>query len=657
MYTPRYAMFFDMHTQEGCPDVGKNFDAAKFAEKLAGAGVDLVGFHAKCNQGFCYYDTKIGCRHPSVPAGRDIFGEVVDACSQRNIKVTAYFNCGLSNEDGIRHPDWCRIGMNGEILHPEIFGIGWVSPYIRTLCPNSPWRDQLFRMITEVREKYPVAGFLFDSFNAFPCTCPRCTAEMKELGLDYTDKEDVLAFARKSVLRLAQDISELLSPQENGLLCYFLGISAKDNAKLGSYLECECLPTNPAWGYDLLPLTARYFRNLKNCPVLNMTGRFNSWGDFGSLRPEAALEYDFVFGLANGMRPNTGDHLHPRGDLFDCVFDRVGKVYRKLQRYETWFDKARPLVDLAVVSPSGVKKTPELVGITRMLSELRMQFDFVDENCDWEKYDLLLLPDSVLLNDGIAARIRRHLDAGKKIVATGCSGLNPEKTAFLFEKEWGCRYLGECECDPAYFRLTGDFTREVPDMPLAVYTRGLKVEALPGARVAGEVISSYYDHHWDGKYSFFYTPPARSTGLPFLILTEQCAYCSFPLCEGYYNQASPELRKVLEIMLGHFLPEPLLRADSRFPTFARAFVTEKETCRIVHLLDYQPDLRGKNFMIEDALPITGAKISLRLDGKIPQNVFLAPDRTEIPFTVSNGRLEFTVPESFGYAMIVAEISR
>ena len=83
MYHPRYAMFFDMHTQEGCPVVGKNFDAGKFAEKLENAGVDLVGFHAKCNQGFCYYDTAIGCRHPSVPAGRDILGEVVEACTQK----------------------------------------------------------------------------------------------------------------------------------------------------------------------------------------------------------------------------------------------------------------------------------------------------------------------------------------------------------------------------------------------------------------------------------------------------------------------------------------------------------------------------------------------------------------------------------------------
>ena len=273
MYHPKNSMFFDFHTMQACPDVGHAFDAEEFAGQLQQAGVDLVGFHAKCNQGFCYFDTKTGIRHPSLPEGKDLFGEVVSACNRRGIQVTAYFNCGLSNEYAIRHPDWSRVGLNGEILHPEIYDIGWVNPYIRTMCPNSPWRDHLMELIREVRDRYPVAGFLFDSFNVFPCVCPRCKAEMGKLGLDPADEKDVMKFAAQSVLRLATDISGLLQPKKNGLLTYFLGISAKNNARLGSYLECECLPTNPCWGYDYLPLTSRYLRTLTDGPVLSMRFR------------------------------------------------------------------------------------------------------------------------------------------------------------------------------------------------------------------------------------------------------------------------------------------------------------------------------------------------------------------------------------------------
>ena len=657
MYHPKYAMFFDMHTMQACPAVGKDFDAAAFAAKLKETGVDLTGFHAKCNQGFCYYDTKIGNRHPSMTPGRDIFGEVVSECGKQGIKVSAYFNCGLSNEDAVLHPDWSRMGLAGNILHPEAYDIGWISPYIRTMCPNSPWRDHLMNMIREVRDNYPVAGFLFDSFNVFPCICPHCTAGMKAEGLDPANEEDVMTYARKSILRLAEDISAMLEPKKNGYLTYFLGVNARNNARIGSYLECECLPNNPVWGYDYLPLFARYFRNIadEGAPILNMTGRFNSWGDFGSLRTPEALEYDMFFGLANGMRPNVGDHLHPRGDLFDSVFELIGSVYKKLRKYDPWFENAKNLVDLAVVIPDKMGKTPELVGITRMLSEMRIQFDFIDSACDWSPYSLLILPDEVLMNDDLAPLIKAHLAAGKKIIATGRSGLNTAKDAFVFEKEWGVKYAGKCECNPAYFKLKGACASALPDMPLATNLPGEKVELLPGSTAAGVVVSSWYNKHWDGKYSHFYTPPAQETDMPFLVLGEQCAYCAFPLAQAYYQQTTPDLRKVLEVMIRHFMPDFLFSADRKLPTFARAFVSEKADCRIVHLLNYQPDLRGLNLMIEDSLPLGGVKGSLRLDGKKVRNVYLAPEKTAVPYTVEGDRLNFTVPEAYGYAMIVAEL--
>ena len=654
MYRPKYAMFFDLHTMQACPDVGHAFDAEKFAEQLHNAGADLVGFHAKCNQGFCYFDTKTGIRHPSLPEGRDLFGEVVTACNKRGIQVSAYFNCGLSNEDAIRHPDWSRIGMHGEALHPEIYDLGWVTPYMRTMCMNSPWHDHLLGLIREVRDRYPVAGFLFDSFNVFPCVCPVCTAMMREQGLDPNCEADVMKFARQSSLRMATDISELVRPKENGLLTYFLGISAKMNAKIGSYLECECLPTNPSWGYDFLPLTSRYYRTLTDGPVLNMTGRFNNWGDFGSLRPQAAVEYDLFFGLANGMRPNIGDHLHPRGDLNECVFERIGSIYRKIRRYDEWFDGAENLVDIGVVFSGSLTQSHALIGATRMLSELKMQFDFIDRDSDWSKYKILILPDDILLDDVLAAKAEAHLQAGKKLIATGKSGLDPAEKQFRFGKVWGAEYQGPCDYDPAYFRLSGAHADEVPAMPLATYSKGLRVRALDPSNVAGKIVAPYYNRHWDGMYSYYYTPPDKLTGLPFLILNEQSAYCAYPLCESYYEHASPDLRKVLEIMLRHVFGTPLLKTGKNLPSFARAFVTQKGKQRIVHLLNYVPELRGKTLLIEEEIPAKEVEVSLRLDGAAVKKVYLAPDRTELPFRTADGYVHFTVPEMSGYCMIVTE---
>jgi hypothetical protein len=63
-----------------------------------------------------------------------------------------------------------------------------------------------------------------------------------------------------------------------------------------------------AGGYESLPAYSRYLRTLGK-PALNMTGRFHrSWADFGGIRTEPSLEYDCVFGLANGLRSTIGNH-------------------------------------------------------------------------------------------------------------------------------------------------------------------------------------------------------------------------------------------------------------------------------------------------------------------------------------------------------------
>ena len=656
MNHPKYAMFFDMHTMGPCPDVGHNVSAEEFAQYLKEAHVELVGFHAKCNQGFCYFDTPTGIRHPSLPEGKDLFGEVVESCTKRGIKVSAYFNCGLSNEDAIAHPEWCRIGINGNLLTPNIFDIGWVTPYMRTLCPNSPWRNYLLTLIREVREKYPVSGFLFDSFNPFPCVCSHCVRKMRALGMDPGNEKDVNDFARKSVLSLAEDISNLLEIGKNELYAFFLGIPSRDNARIGSYLECECLPTCPAWGYDYLPLTSRYLRTLTKNPVFNMTGRFNTWGDFGSLRPQVAIEYDLFFGLANGMRPNIGDHFHPRGDLFKSVFERVGNIYSRIKPYDPWYENATNLVDIAVLLPENkIDKSAALVGATRMLSELRMQFEFVSDESNWDKYTLLLLPDEALLTEERKKKIASFLAAGKKVIALGDSGLDPEKKYFPLGEEFGIEFVKECDYDPAFFKLTGKYAEPLPDIPLATYTKGNIIKAKEGTETNGVIVAPYYNRHWDGIYSYFYIPPDKATFHPFLTFHKNTAYCAYPLCTSYYNQASPDLRKVFAMILERMLPDPLLKVGSSFPTFGRAFVTESPKGRMVHLLNYLPELRGKSLLVEEELTAMDVEITLRLDGKKVKRVYLAPDEKELSFTIEKDEVLFTIPLVKGYDMAVVEM--
>ena len=162
-------------------------------------------------------------------------------------------------------------------------------------------------MPLELAENYPVDGFFFDCLGAYPCVCEYCVKEMKEKGIDITDTEAVTKFSAFSAHRMCEYLNEAIRRVKPDALLFFNGRPFEEVIHMESHLECECLPT-AGWGYECLPICAHYMRTVAgpDKSVLNMTGRFNDWGDFGGLRTAEGLEYDLFYGAANGQRPDIG---------------------------------------------------------------------------------------------------------------------------------------------------------------------------------------------------------------------------------------------------------------------------------------------------------------------------------------------------------------
>jgi hypothetical protein len=400
-----------------------------------------------------------------------------------------------------------------------------------------------------------------------------------------------------------------------------------------------------------------------------MTGRFHkSWGDFGGIRTEPSLEYDCVYGMANAMRTTIGDHFHPRGDINRPVFALYKRLYDRLQRYEPWLDGATAEVDTAVLWAApypGYKfmssKEREawdrhytaIQGACRMLCELKWQFDIVTDFASWEKYELLVLPDHTLLDEGWAARIRRHLDKGGAILSSAWSGLDPEGKGFVFA-DWGLRFLGEDPYDPAFFQAGPELAANMPDMPITLYQKGTSIEALPGTQVLAEIIAPYYSRHWDGEHGFVYLPPDKPTGRPAVAQRDRVGHLSHPLFGSYLLDAQVPVKQLVANLLARIMPAPLVKAPA-LPSFARANVTAQPGRRMLHLMCYVPERRGRTVdMIEEPIELRDVPVSLRADGREVKSVYLAPDRQALPFEVRDGYVHAVVPVVKGYAMVVFE---
>ena len=649
----RYGLFYDFHTSTDIPDVGAGFDAEAFTDQVKSCGVDFLTWHARCNQGNAYYNTRCGYRHPSLQF--DLVRAVGEACRRKGIKFSVYFNGFLSDEELIRHRDWMSIARNGETCHRYEPPRNFDGPGVRRVCYNSPFRDHLKNMVRELLEGYPVDGFFFDCLFTPECICPHCVKEMREKGLDSTDPEAVHQFGLFSVRRFCSELNDLIRSIKPDALLYFNGRPEEEVIGMESHLECECLPTS-IWGYESLPVYAHYLRTVGGGKaVLNMTGRFNAWGDFGGLRTAEGLEYDLFYGAANGMRPDIGGHFHPRGDLDLPVFDRIHEVYRNMQQYDEWVLDAVNEPEIALVYPlTGDQARPSgraVESAVRMLTELKVQFDLVTEFAPWERYKLLIFPDEVVFTPAIAERVKTHLERGGKIFAGARSGLDSEGKKFAIS-DWPAVYQGPLEYDPLYFMPEGALAEDLPGMPLSVYASGCSVTAAADAQTEMVVVKPYLHSGWDGLRSNYYNPPQEKTDKPFIVCNKQIVYCSGELFKGYAKRAPKQLRQLLGRAIESLIPDLKFRS-STLPSFARAFVQKKGNMELVHILAYCPEGRGQASALEDRITLVDTEVSLRTDGPV-KKVYLAPDRKELPFEEKDGYCTVHIPLIRGYTLIVFE---
>ena len=178
--------------------------------------------------------------------------------------------------------------------------------------------------------------------------------------------------------------------------------------------------------------------------------------------------------------------------------------------------------------------------------------------------------------------------------------------------------------------------------------------AKAGSEVLAKLHKPYFNHEeWDQYHEHLYIPPKADTGRPALVNCGNIFHFSFPIFKNYINHAVIPHRTLLRNCLTRFLPNPLVKVEN-LPSFGQVTVTEAENRRMVHLLTYVPELRGKAQIIEEPISVHDVAVSLRTDGTIPKTVYLAPSGEELEFTVTEGYLQVSVPKVCGYQLLVFE---
>jgi hypothetical protein len=652
---PLRQVHLDFHTGPAIADVGRDFNADEFARVMKDAHVNSVTVFAKCHHGHLYYDTKRPERHPGLKAGLNLLGEQIEALHRLGIRAPIYISVQCDEYAANTHPEWvARNPDSSQVKAGGVFNAAW-----QILDMSTPYQEYLAGQTREVLKAFhPVDGIFFDMCWDQPSTTREFLQQMRTARLNPQSEADRQKYAHHLAISYMKRFKELVQKSSRGASVYFNSRPLSNLREELPYLaqvEIEALPTG-GWGYVYFPRNIRFARRLgKFC--LGMTARFHkSWADFGSYKPSAALEYETSQMIANGAGCSIGDQLHPRGKLDAAAYRLIGQTYQRIEEREPWVVDATAVAEIAVFQPDPEGR-PEVTrvsgsdeGVTRMLTQLKQQFDFVDSRSDWRAYRLLVLPDNIQLDEALLKKVRGFIRAGGALLATGLSGLNADGTALLLS-ELAIKPHGLSPFTTTYLRLKNDELKT----DHVIYESGVRVIPARGSTVIAGIVEPYFERSWDHFSSHFQTPPDRLSEFAAATIHGGTAYINFPIFGSFARHGSPIYRELVRMLLQRLLPEPLVRVEG--PTGLEVTLTRQEqpTPRvIVHLLSYSPERRAEKIdLIEDVLPLYRVPLSLKLNRR-PASVYLAPHREKIEFGFESGRANLIVPEVRGHAMVVFE---
>lgn len=643
------AVHLDFHTLPGIYNFNEGWDAEVFARTLKEAQVEYVNAFARCNIGFAYYPTKVGIPYPGMHG--DMFGDLLRECHKRDIGVSAYMNVGIDQEHAVRHPDWLQMDADGRVVR----GNQLEDFTYRLLCYNNPdYNDYHFAMLKEICE-YDVDGIFFDCLVIQPCYCYHCMKKMREHGIDPYNVSDNMRFQEQSILEFTEKSKEIIGDDK-----YFLlnGLHYAKYNHLNTHIEVECLPG--AWSYDYFWSRASYARTL-NDNVLYMTGRFQkSWGDFGGFKTKESLLNDYYDALCAGVGVSVGDHMNPSGNLEKDIYHVVGEMNTWIKELEPYTEKAKFLADIGVVinyerplptpgNPweNGTYMPDGYPGLTRMFGELRQSYDIINENMDFGKYRLIVLPDSVKMNDMLKSKLEAYIKNGGKILSSGTSGLSKNQDGFAL-KEWDFEYEEIDKSNTSYYRFVENHDPKVHNMAYSMYSdSGILMKS---SHMLAKYVKSYFQFEWNGIHGYHYTPPEKETGHAAAAVNAKGNVChiAFEVFKAYNKSASYPHKALVKQCLNILLPQPIIKAEG-LPSTARVTATGCEDYTLVHVKVSYPELRGEISVIEEeGILEEGAVVMVK--GEF-SNVYTLPEKKELSTVVKDGYTQITLPRVVGYQML------
>jgi hypothetical protein len=412
--------------QTNISEKDSTLDPARLIEQVADFPANTFLF----NMGgiVAQYPTRVPFHYasPHLPAGRDLFGDVIKLAHARGMRVVGRFDLSKTQKAVFdAHPEWFFERVNGE---PAIYN------GLYSACINGGYyREHALKILGEALDRYEVDGLFFNMFGnpssdysgkpMGPCHCAACQDRFHaRFGRPLpatTDDPDYAVFMADSSREVAKVIGDLIHQKRPGaaFLTYISthtdGIMSESNTAVGRAL--------PLWPYSASDNVNRARNSEPDKMAINLAMSFVDYPWRYVTVPPAEMRLRLYQNMAHGGPPamavvGTMD----QEDRAALVAARP--IYRWHAAHQDLYVGQQSAARVLLLRGS---RQAAYRGFFRLLSEQHIPFT-VSDNLRWiddkeRTFDLVIAPD------GVAADVERYVrDGGRLLVA----GVTPPPTPF-----------------------------------------------------------------------------------------------------------------------------------------------------------------------------------------------------------------------------------
>jgi hypothetical protein len=263
------------------------------------------------------------------------------------------------------------------------------------------------------------------------------------------------------------------------------------------------------------------------------------WGDFGGIKPQAALEFECFRSQALGGGNGVGDQLHPRGTLDTAAYRLIGAVYEQCEAAEPFYCGSQPIPQVGIFAADDLS----LEGAVQMCEESHYEAAILNDESSLNGFELLILPDSTVITEQLQPKLHQFLAGGGRVIASYRGGFN-SNGKWPLASEIPLSFDGEIDRYPSYWRARTEFAPQLAGSDRVVYEPGMRVQARGEARVLVDRVLPYFKRTDLTFCSHFQAPPVPEIDAehPAVLGGSNWIYFADPICREYRKSGNTAVR-------------------------------------------------------------------------------------------------------------------